>query len=47
MGLWAFIVYKKIDGVRAHLRQWFKFSFGLIKLKKLALMQEVEVLDTA
>ncbi|XP_039123300.1 uncharacterized protein LOC120259908 [Dioscorea cayenensis subsp. rotundata] len=46
-GCGAFIVYKKLAGVRTHLRQWAKFSFGSIKLKKLALMQEMEVLDIA
>ncbi|XP_039143982.1 uncharacterized protein LOC120281134 [Dioscorea cayenensis subsp. rotundata] len=46
-GYGAFIVSKKLAGVRTHLRQWSKFSFGSIKLKKLALMQEMEVLDIA
>lgn len=44
-GCGAFILSKKLAGVRAHLRRWAKFSFGSIKLKKLALLQEVENLD--
>lgn len=32
-------------GVKVQLRQWAKFSFGSIKLKELALLQDVEALD--
>ncbi|XP_039113723.1 uncharacterized protein LOC120249283 [Dioscorea cayenensis subsp. rotundata] len=45
-GCGAYIISKKIAGIRAHLLQWAKFDFGSIKLKKLALMQELETLDT-
>lgn len=43
----AFIFSKKIVGVRALLCQWAKFNFKSIKLKKLALMQDVESMDIA
>lgn len=43
----AFIFSKKIVKVWAHLRQWAKFNFGSIKLKKLALLQDDKALDIA
>ncbi|XP_039126606.1 uncharacterized protein LOC120262766 [Dioscorea cayenensis subsp. rotundata] len=47
IGCGAFIFSKKLARVRAHLRHWAKFRFGSIKLKKLALLHEIEVLDIA
>lgn len=34
-------------GLRGHLRHWAKFPFGSIKLRKLALLHELEILDLA
>lgn len=41
----VFIMAKKLTGLRECLQKWGKFSFGSIKLKKLALLQDVEALD--
>lgn len=41
----AFVVAKKLLFLRKQLRAWAKSSFGSIKLKKLALMQEIEEFD--
>lgn len=38
VGCGAFILAKKVAGVRGKLQYWAKFSFGSIKLKKLALL---------
>lgn len=42
----AFILAKKTSKVRAQLRSWAKFCFGSIKLRKLSMLHELEVLDT-
>lgn len=44
-GLWGFVLAKKLMHLRKHLRVWAKSSFGLSKLKKIVLMQEVDVFD--
>lgn len=44
-GCGAFFLAKKLVGLRDHLRQWAKFSFGSIKLKKLNILHELEDLD--
>lgn len=41
----AYIIAKKITNTRNHIRQWTKRDFGSIKLKKLALMHEIDLLD--
>ncbi|KAH7674505.1 RNA-directed DNA polymerase protein [Dioscorea alata] len=41
----AFIVSKKLAFLREKLRHWAKFSFGSIKLRKLALLHDLEELD--
>lgn len=41
----AFVLSKKLAHVFASLYQWAKCSLGSIKLKKLALLNEVELLD--
>lgn len=46
-GCGVFVLAKKVAGLRGQLRHWAKFSFISIKLKKLALLQEIEVLDIA
>ncbi|KAH7677295.1 RNA-directed DNA polymerase protein [Dioscorea alata] len=46
-GCGAFILSKKLSHLRGHLRHWAKFSFGSIKLKKLALLNDLEELDIA
>lgn len=38
VGCGALIMAKKVTGIRRQLRHWAKFSFGSIKLKKLALL---------
>lgn len=44
-GCGAFVISKKLAGLRERLREWAKESFGSIKLKKLNLLQELESLD--
>ncbi|XP_039135825.1 uncharacterized protein LOC120273262 [Dioscorea cayenensis subsp. rotundata] len=44
-GCGAFVVSKKLAGLRERLRRWAKVCFGSIKLKKLNLLHEVEKLD--
>lgn len=44
-GLWGFVLAKKLMHLRKHLRVWAKSSFGSSKLKKIVLMQEVDVFD--
>lgn len=44
-GCGAFIFAKKVVCLRGHLRHWAKFNFGSIKLKKLALLHEIDALD--
>lgn len=46
-GCGAFVLAKKLIALRGQLRYWAKFSFGSIKLKKLALLHELEKLDVA
>lgn len=46
-GCGAFVFSKKLMFLRAHLRHWAKFSFGSTKLKKLALLHELDKLDSA
>ncbi|XP_039126955.1 uncharacterized protein LOC120263117 [Dioscorea cayenensis subsp. rotundata] len=46
-GCGAFILSKKIAGIRARLRHWAKHDFGSIKLQKLALLHDLEVMDLA
>lgn len=45
VGCGAYVISKKLAGLRDRLRVWAKESFGSIKLKKLDLLQEVERLD--
>lgn len=45
VGCGAFILAKKLAFLRDHLRVWAKTSFGLIKLKKLAFLHDLEELD--
>lgn len=45
VGCGAFVVAKKLAGLRKPLQLWAKESFGSIKLKKLCLLQEIESLD--
>lgn len=45
VGCGAFVLAKKLAGLRGQLRNWVKFSFGSLKLKKLSLLQEIECLD--
>lgn len=45
MGCGAFVIAKKLKQLKARLREWAKFCFGSIKLKKLALLNEIESLD--
>lgn len=44
-GCGAFILAKKLINLRNHLRIWAKTDFGSIKLKKLAYLHEIELLD--
>lgn len=44
-GCGAFILAKKITSFRARLKHWAKFEFGSIKLKKLALLHDLEKLE--
>ncbi|KAH7659258.1 RNA-directed DNA polymerase protein, partial [Dioscorea alata] len=46
-GCGAFIVSKKLSCLREKLRHWAKFSFRSIKLRKLALLNDLNVLDVA
>ncbi|XP_039127523.1 uncharacterized protein LOC120263623 [Dioscorea cayenensis subsp. rotundata] len=46
-GCGAFVMAKKLMYLRGQLRTWAKFSFGSIKLKKLALLHELDLLDVA
>lgn len=45
-GCGAFILAKRVASLRGRLRHWAKFTFGSIKLRKLALLHDLEVLDT-
>lgn len=45
VGCGAFILAKKLIGLKGLLRHWAKFNFGSIKFKKLALLHEVEEMD--
>ncbi|XP_039125244.1 uncharacterized protein LOC120261424 [Dioscorea cayenensis subsp. rotundata] len=45
-GCGAFILAKKLIFLRGQLRHWAKFSFGSIKLRKLALLLELDKLDS-
>lgn len=47
MGCGVFIFSKKTSRLRDHLRHWARFSFGSIKLRKLALLQKLEEMDIA
>lgn len=47
MGCGTFIFAKKITSLRGYLWHWSKLNFGSVKLKKMALLQEVEMLDIA
>ncbi|KAH7685642.1 DNase I-like protein [Dioscorea alata] len=44
-GCRAFILSKKLAHLRSQLRYWAKFCFGSVKLKKLALLHDLEALD--
>ncbi|XP_039140432.1 uncharacterized protein LOC120277641 [Dioscorea cayenensis subsp. rotundata] len=44
-GCGAFILAKKITRLRENLKTWAKFEFGSIKLKKLGLLHEMDLLD--
>lgn len=44
-GYGAFVLAKKITQIREHLKHWAKFDFGSIKLKKLALLHDIEQFD--
>ncbi|XP_039145636.1 uncharacterized protein LOC120282866 [Dioscorea cayenensis subsp. rotundata] len=44
-GCGAFVIAKKLQVLRDKLRVWSKESFGSIKLRKLDLLQELEILD--
>lgn len=44
-GYGAFIISKKLSLLRGNLREWKKFSFGSIKLRKLAMLHELEEVD--
>lgn len=46
-GCGTFVMAKKLIALRGHLRHWAKFSFGSIKLKKLALLHALDMLDSA
>lgn len=41
----TYVLAKKVTSLREYLRRWAKLNFGSIKLKKLALLHEIEVLD--
>lgn len=45
VGCGAFIMAKKIALLRDQLRNWAKVDFGSIKLKKLALLHEIGILE--
>lgn len=45
-GCGAFILAKKIARIRTQLKPWAKFDFGSIKFKKLALLHDLELLDS-
>lgn len=45
VGCGAFILVKRMARLHEHLRYWAKFSFGSIKLRKLSLLHDLEVLD--
>lgn len=47
VGCGAFVFAKKVAGLREHVQRWAKLSFACIKLKKLALLHEDEMLDIA
>lgn len=47
VGCRAFIISKKLIKLREQLRDWAKCSFRTIKLKKLALLHDLEELDIA
>ncbi|KAH7677449.1 DNase I-like protein [Dioscorea alata] len=46
-GCGAFILAKKISHLRAKLKNWAKTEFGSIKLKKLAILHDLDRLDSA
>ncbi|XP_039113806.1 uncharacterized protein LOC120249381 [Dioscorea cayenensis subsp. rotundata] len=46
VGCGAFVLSKKLAGLRERLRTWAKFNFGSVKLKKLELLHQIETLDT-
>ena len=45
VGCGAFVLDKKLIFLKSRLCEWAKFSFGPIKLKKLALLHELDKLD--
>lgn len=45
MGCRAFVFSKKLSYLREKLRSWAKVCFGFIKLQKLELMHDVDMLD--
>ncbi|KAH7676882.1 hypothetical protein IHE45_07G046400 [Dioscorea alata] len=45
-GCGTFVLAKKIANLRKQLKHWAKFGFGSIKLKKMALLYEIQFLDT-
>lgn len=46
-GCGAFVMAKKLISLKGQLRHWAQFTFGSIKLKKVALLHELELLDSA
>ncbi|KAH7690552.1 RNA-directed DNA polymerase protein [Dioscorea alata] len=44
-GCGAFVLTKKVAGLRGHLRQWAKECFGSIKLRKVALLHDIDNWD--
>lgn len=47
MGCGSFIPVKKLSMLKGNIRKWMKFNFGSIKLRKLALLQELGEVDIA
>lgn len=44
-GCGVFILSKKISNIKKHLKHWAKFEFESIKLKKLELLHELDLLN--